>query len=202
MKFKNYNVEYYDDTHTYIVDGNVVPSVTGILHYLYPNKYANVNPEVLSAKANYGTSIHEAIQYFNDHENEFDYYKLIEEKGLQVATNVSRYKALKERYGFRITKQEQLVCNDKVAGRFDELGFTRLNKRALMDIKTTAILDKEYLSWQLSIYNYLNIEEDKAEELYAIWMPKRGDPQFVQIDFKSDRKVENLINLYHKERID
>lgn len=52
----------------------------------------------------------------------------------------------------------------------------------LCDIKTTAELDKEYLSWQLSYYEMAMGKE--FERLYAIWLPKKGLGELVEIERK------------------
>ena len=94
-----------------------------------------------------------------------------------------------------VIEQEKIVFNEHVAGRFDMLTKIK-NEISLCDIKTTATLDKEYLSWQLSIYNYLgNIE---AEKLYAIWLPKKELGKLIEIPFKTNDEIESLIKEWCK----
>lgn len=50
------------ETHTYRLDGRVVPSVTQILKGVYPGVYANIPPAVLERKARLGTAVHKAIE--------------------------------------------------------------------------------------------------------------------------------------------
>ena len=59
-----YTLEYDDESHTYIVDGVIVPSVTQILAVKFGNKYAGVNRSTLERAASRGTAIHEAIENF------------------------------------------------------------------------------------------------------------------------------------------
>jgi len=49
-------------THTYRVDGRIVPSVTQILKRVYPDVYAGIPPAVLERKAMLGTAVHKAIE--------------------------------------------------------------------------------------------------------------------------------------------
>ena len=49
-------------THTYRVDGRVVPSVTQILKAVYPDVYAGIPAHVLDRKARLGTAVHKAIE--------------------------------------------------------------------------------------------------------------------------------------------
>ncbi|MEI3508773.1 MAG: hypothetical protein V8R01_06720 [Bacilli bacterium] len=42
-------------------------------------------------------------------------------------------------------------------------------KLAIIDIKTTAELDEDYVSWQTSYYE---LADEPVEELYCLWLPK------------------------------
>ena len=57
-------LEYDDETHTYIVDGIIVPSVTQILGRKFGHKYDDVSAETLNKAAERGTAIHKAIEEF------------------------------------------------------------------------------------------------------------------------------------------
>lgn len=191
-------VNYNDKTHTYYVDGKVVPSVTQLLHFVFPNKYSGVPSDVLSRKANYGTEIHNIIENINNLNitNPLDAYSINYSDGIMINSIIS-YINLKNKYNFKPVKQELIVYNKYVAGRYDLFSIMN-NKNCLMDIKTTYSLDKEYLSWQLSIYNYLN-KNEKADELYAIWVPKNNEAQLFQINFKTDNEIINLIKEYYSK---
>ena len=60
-EIKGHVLEYFDDTHTYLVDGIIVPSITQILKIKFKNKYSVVNQKVLNRASERGTEIHEAI---------------------------------------------------------------------------------------------------------------------------------------------
>lgn len=53
-----YILEYDDESHTYIADGAIVPSVTQVLNIKFGGKYASVNPATLNRAANRGTARH------------------------------------------------------------------------------------------------------------------------------------------------
>lgn len=55
-------LEYDEDTHTYIADGIIVPSVTQIIKDKLGNKYSTVAPEVLKRASIRGTAIHKSIE--------------------------------------------------------------------------------------------------------------------------------------------
>jgi len=71
----------------------------------------------------------------------------------------------------------------------------------LCDIKTTAELDKEYLSWQLSYYEMAM--EKQFERLYAIWLPKKGLGQVVPIERKPRelliKKLNEFLEVYDEK---
>lgn len=52
------------DTHTYRVRGAVVPGVTTILRPLID--FSHIDPDVLAAKADLGTRVHEACHFFDE----------------------------------------------------------------------------------------------------------------------------------------
>ena len=57
-------LEYFDDTHEYLVDGVLVPSITQILKIKFGNKYDGVSQKVLNRAAEKGNEVHEAIERY------------------------------------------------------------------------------------------------------------------------------------------
>jgi hypothetical protein len=54
-------------THTYRVNGHIVPSVTQVIGAVYPGLFDSIPPAVLQRKALLGTAVHAAIElYLND----------------------------------------------------------------------------------------------------------------------------------------
>lgn len=156
-------LEYDDDTHTYIVDGVIVPSVTQVLNVKFGGKYANVNPSTLKRAASRGTAIHKAIE---------DYCKGDEE--LIATKEVRNFRFLQKHYEFDVLENETPIVITKegtpiAAGRLDlVLGINGVT--ALADIKTVAALDKEYLAYQLNLYRigYMQSYGAEIKELYGV----------------------------------
>ena len=181
---KKYEVEYFDDIHKYLVNGVIVPSVTEILEKIFPNKYKNVPRETLMRKATYGTIIH---NYIEQYENGF----ITQELNYIQEASFRQYLKLKDKYNINVLEQEKIVnYKDVYAGRFDIYGEVN-GVISLCDIKTTASLDKEYLSWQLSLYEYAYGKE--FDKLYAIWLPKKDLGKLVEIERKSKEEIEKLL---------
>jgi len=189
-------VEYIDETHTYLIDGVIVPSVTQLLQFKFPKKYKGIPQNVLENKAEYGTKIHKLIEILNSSDDMDSVCKTIDTCADYITANtIKQYLKLLSIHEICVMSQEKIVANDKVAGRYDMLAQVNY-ELSLCDIKTTATLDKEYLSWQLSIYNYLG--KCNAKRLYAIWLPKRNLGQLVEVEFKTDEEIESLIEEWCK----
>lgn len=137
-------LEYIDETHTYIYNGVVLPSITQVLKVKFGNKYNGIPQEILERAAQRGTALHKAIE---------DY----EKQGIEIEDRELRnYKFLKKAYKFECINNEVPVVlfqdGEAVAcGRLD-LVLREGDKIGLGDIKRTATLDKEYLAYQLNLY--------------------------------------------------
>ncbi len=138
-------LEYIDETHTYIFDGVILPSITQILKSKFGNKYSGVDERVLQKAAQRGTAVHQAIE---------DYEKRnIDDSECQELRN---YKFLKKQFGFNCIDNEVpivLFHNDipVAAGRVD-LILEDKGEVGIADIKRTSVFDKEYVAYQTNLY--------------------------------------------------
>ena len=138
-------LEYIDETHTYIYDGVVLPSITQILKVKFGNKYDYVPKDTLERASQQGTTVHKAIEDFERHGIESEVKEL------------RNYKFLKKAYGFRcIDNEVPVVLFDEgeavACGRLDLVLMDAEDKIGLGDIKRTSTLDKNYLAYQLNMY--------------------------------------------------
>lgn len=186
-------LEYDDDTHTYIVDGVIVPSVTQVLNVKFGGKYANVNPSTLKRAASRGTAIHKAIE---------DYCK--GDEGLLETKEVRNFRFLQKHYEFSVLENETPIVITKegtpiAAGRLDlVLGINGVT--ALADIKTVAALDKEYLAYQLNLYRigYMQSYGAEIKELYGVHL--RGDKRkLVKIPL-DEAMAWNILDIYERSK--
>lgn len=172
-------IEFRADTHEYRANGKKLISVTQLMrkHGLAPS-YDGVPSEVLRAKAERGTLIHKEIEdYLKNGDigftNELVYFidYILENELKPIAS-------------------EAMVYNDVVAGTIDLV----FEDGTIADIKTTATLHKEAVSWQLSIYAYL------YESVFGV-TPLRGAAyhftanglKVVEIPLKPITEVKRLI---------
>lgn len=159
---KGYTLEFDDASHTYIVDGVIVPSVTQILKVKFGNKYNNVDRATLERAANRGTQIHKAIE---------DLCKYDLDDGTKEVHN---FKFLQRSYGFTVLENETpiIIFNDNTpiaAGRLD-LVLDIKGDTAIADIKTMSALDKAYLAYQLNLYRigYMQSYDIEVTQLYGV----------------------------------
>lgn len=177
-------IEFLEEPHVYLKDGIITPSVSEILHFIFPDKYKNVPSEVLNKKANYGSRVHEAIEVIEKTGEiiELDIYQQL---------SIEQYLKLKEKNNIEVLEQEQIISYEyDYCGRFDMIA--KIGKDiCLCDIKTTAELDREYLSWQLSFYE---LATGKIfDKLYAIWLPKKNLGELIEIEKKSKKELLNKL---------
>ena len=143
-EIKGHSLEYIDESHTYLVDGIIVPSITQIIKIKFGNKYSGVSNEILNKAAENGTRVHEVIE------------KLCNSGEVEDIKEVKNFMFLQKHYKFEVVDNEVpiIIFKDDVpicAGRLDLV----LKIDGLIgggDIKRTSTLDKEYLTYQLNLY--------------------------------------------------
>ena len=187
-------VEYIDDTHQYLINGVLVPSVSELIKFKYPDMYSNVPKTVLRQSANYGTKVHDYIQRFV--EGEFTIEELKErniDPNIKIA--VEQFEYLRKMWAFQIKDMEQIVhYKEKYAGRYDMR--TIEGDDLILDLKTTSEIHEEWLSWQLGLYYMAaGLKRDFG---YVIWLPKGKAGQVKQINVKSHEECRQLLEDYEK----
>ncbi len=198
-------IEFIEEPHIYLCDGVIIPSVSEILHFIFPNKYLDVPEWILERKAEYGSKVHASIEHYEqvllrtDRDEAFISTKGILDLDENQEFSLKQYIRLKDKYNIKVVTQEQMInYTDDYAGRFDMIA--NIDKDlCLCDIKTTAQLDKEYLSWQLSLYEfaYRSMYHTKEfDKLYAIWLPKRGYGELIEIERKNSGDILKMLKKF------
>lgn len=144
IEIKGGVLEYIDETHTYLYDGVILPSITQILKVRFGGKYDGIPKATLERAAEQGSAVHKAVEDYERH-------------GIETTVpELRNYKFLKKAYRFECIDNEVPVVlfkdDEAVAcGRLD-LVLLEGNEIGLGDIKRTSVLDKEYLAYQLNLY--------------------------------------------------
>jgi hypothetical protein len=181
-------IEFIEETHTYLVDGVIVPSVSTILSKtIFKDKYKDVPAFVLQRAAEFGTGVHLAVETSEWLGLDDDQYRVY-----QNYLELCKDENITPKAFEKIVRYEY-----EFIGRYDmEADVGGLD--CLCDIKTTYSLDIEYLSWQLSMYELASGKQ--FDKLYAIWLPKRKGAKLVEIERKSKEDILKLLEVYYETR--
>lgn len=185
LNLKTSPVTFNETAHIYTLNGKELQGITGMLRrQLFPNKYDGVDPATLSEAAEYGSMVHAAIEAADTF------------GGASKDPNVTAYRGLVEALGLERETNEYLVSDEENYASSIDVVFS---DGSIADIKTTSSLDKEWLSWQLSIYAYLMEKQNPGLEvpkLFAIWLPKPrcGSPKIMEVPRKSSAEVMALLD--------
>lgn len=192
----NSQLRFFKEAHEYLrIDEDFTAKrysgVTSILEQvLFPNKYKDVDADVLERAAARGTRIHELCQATDTIPTE------PQEGDEQYVAEVTNYELLKESNGITMVANEYLVSRKDwgIASQIDCVD----SEGNLYDIKTTYRLDTEYVSWQLSFYAEMYEAQNptlKAGKLYAIWL--RGtESKLVEVPRKTPEQIEQVIKAW------
>ena len=185
-------IEFLEDTHTYVKDGIILKSVTQILGELFPDKYNGVPTEILNKKANYGTEVHKFIEIIEKKKPKkpIEYIKRYYQPDIYQEESLKQYLRLKEQYNIEILENEKIVSYKYLYCGTLDIKAKVNGKLAIIDIKTTAELDRSWVSWQNSLYEYA---DEPVEELYCLWLPKGHLGKLEQVKRIDKKLIKTVI---------
>ena len=172
-------LEFDKTAHQYKLGGRPLISVTQLMkkHGLAPD-YSGIDPAVLERAAERGTLVHKEIEEYIKHD----------EAGF--TKEFADFADYIDNCDLIVTASEEAVHNDICAGTIDLLMENDCGDKIIADIKTTATLNIEAVSWQLSIYNaLLGYPCNYAE---AFHFGKDGALKVVGVAFKTKEEIERL----------
>ena len=113
MQVGKYNVEYFEDTHLYLVDGVIVPSITRLLKKHFPVA-ESIPQHILENARNRGNRVHKEIE-------DYEHLESIKEP----STELKNYVELKDKHKFNVVDVEKIVVLHKdgqvvACGRLDQ----------------------------------------------------------------------------------
>ena len=194
---RGHTLEYDDESHTYLCDGLIVPSVTEIIREHLGSKYDGVPADVLAEAARKGTLLHEVIESAEKSASA-ETYELSSDEA-EMSDEFASYLRLKKEYGITCEGNEMpLLIYYKgrivAAGRMDMLAFNGDGELGIIDFKRTYELDDEYLAFQLTLYGMgVKFSYNIDPKFYAcMWLRgKRG--KFVSYD-PIKKRVEEMLD--------
>ena len=193
-------IEFIEDSHTYVVDGMVTPSVTTLIHSLWmKDQYHGIPERTLKQAAAYGDKVHGLIEYWNNKEEEPDWFDRKSYEGIALR----RYQKLQSQHDIKAIMQEQPVAYEEdgvplFAGKFDMYGEVD-GEPAIVDFKTTSKYYPEYLTYQLTLYKLaLKATYDiDVEKAYCLWLPKKHLGNLIKVSFYDAEKLLRDIRQWH-----
>ena len=176
------DVVFNEAEHTYTLNGKEFHGITPVIEkYICEGKYDGIPATVLAKAAEHGSKIHKEIELLVSGFSLF--IKEPETEAFNAATMFN---------GIKFIASEYLVSdNDYFASKIDIVD----DKYNLFDIKTTSVLDKEYVSWQLSIYAYLFELQNgfPCGRLFAVWL-KNEKCTLVEVERIEKIYIEQLLS--------
>lgn len=192
-------VRFIEDGHKYILTDDQgqeieLTSVTTLLkrHGLSAD-YSNVSEEVLNAKAERGTVIHEELEEYINH------------KKIGFTNELESFISLCKTKNILPSKSEFMVWNKEIAGTVDVAGIID-GCTFIGDFKTTSTLHRESVAWQLSLYAYLMNES--FDKYLCFHFQQDGSCRVVEIQPIAKEEIEELLRcereceLYQKKTLE
>ena len=133
---------FCEENHTYTSETKQYSGITGILaKYLFPDKYKDIPDAILEKAKQRGTTCHNQMEmWINGFPYESQNDEVVKMQNLLNGRNFTHSELLVSDYKNFATKIDAVEESEEGI--------------ILWDWKTTSTLDKEYLSWQLSICAY------------------------------------------------
>ena len=151
-------LEFDEETHTYICDGIIKPSVTAILKTKF-NDYVGVPRYIMEQASEKGTALHKAIEL---------YEKIGQQSDLKEFRN---YLFIKKKKGFKNIANEVPIIYEEngevlFAGQLDQIieinGHLEIN-----DFKRVSAPNKEKITYQLNLYK-LGFEQSYHQQITGL----------------------------------
>lgn len=186
---------FFDQGHSYTLDGEEVPSVSQLCRFLSREVYGTVAQYTLDRAADRGTRVHKACEAL-------DVYGKVNVTE-NIAPYVTAYLKFRQEHEVAWSMVERSLAHPKerYAGTIDRYGILD-GRKALVDLKTTYTVHKPLATAQLNLYRWMVEEEGHAvDRLYILHLKKDGY-QLVEIEKRDDvpRALLTLHRLTEKKR--
>lgn len=193
-------LEFVPETHQYLYNGVLIPCVSEIIGFKFPNTYDGIPKSVLAKAADYGTKTHEIVEKVLMKELKID-----DIRDMNINPNIKIAAVLAEelckKWIINPKAVEQSVCyKGKYAGTYDLI----TEDDFIVDIKTTSKLHLDNdtlqapLNLQISLYYMAaGIKKDYG---YVLWLPKNENAKVEKVKCWSFDDLKALIKEYEKSK--
>lgn len=172
---------FFDNDHTYQIDGETLPSVSEIIRFISREIYGNVNQWALDNACDRGTKVHRACELldkFGEVEDSYDIGGYIEAYISFVRDKNPQWTMI----------ERQMYHREKMyAGTIDRIGVID-GKLTIVDIKTSNTLHKALVSAQLNAYAdmYKSHENANIESIAALHLHPDGKYKFHSMEISPE----------------
>lgn len=164
------------ETHTYTLDGEVIPSVSEITRFIAKEVYGECDPVMLSNAAERGTAVHEATETLDKH------------RTVEVSDELNPYLAAYVKFH----KEHEVVwdeiewsvhCGTAYAGTLDRYGWVD-GEPCILDIKTTCNISSKHRRLYEAAQNLYRIAIGRSyqvKHLYILQLKKDGNYKLIEL---------------------
>ena len=191
VKLNECGVVFNGEHHTYTLDGKELSGITSIISkYIFPDMYSNVSESVLEAARKRGSIVHSELE--------------MEFNGIASdSPEVIAYRALAKQHKIKQIAAEYVVTDyNSIATCIDNVAYVN-GELALLDYKTTSVLNVEYLRWQLSLESlmFTMVNQCSVAKAYAVHLPKPKDgvceAKLVEIELITCNHLMSLLDAFN-----
>ena len=194
MKLYENDKVYFDDlTHTYLMGDTQLTGVTTMMRQMgVAPDYTGIPEDVLQHAADRGHAVHRAIEcYCKRIESDID-PEFIE----VAAADLGAFKDL----GVQALENEYLVSDNRSIASSIDMILPDGDAVQLVDIKTTSLVHKEAVAWQLSIYKWLFGLQNPDIKVTALWCLhiREGKAKMIPVAEVPEAEVLRLVECFNQ----
>lgn len=170
---------FFDQGHTYTLDGEEVPSVSQLCRFLSREVYGTVAQYTLDHAADRGTRVHKACEAL-------DVYGKVNVTE-DIAPYVNAYLKFRQEHEvvWNMVERSAAHLKERYAGTIDRYGEVD-GVKALVDLKTTYTVHRQLATAQLNLYRWMAEEDGHAVDKLYILHLKKGGYKLVEIEKRDD----------------
>lgn len=186
-------VVFKEDTHQYFLGDKELFGITStLIKRAFPDKYKDVDAEVLANAARKGHELHELIEYHDNFKTDASEHD---------DPRIASYDRLKREHGLITIANEYTVSDEeRYASQIDIVMANLDGEVCLVDTKTTYNLDKLSTALQLSIYKRFFERQNptlKVAHIYVLWLPNKDTSiaELHELEVCSDEYINALMEV-------
>lgn len=180
---------FFDENHTYELDGVKLPSVSEIIRFISREEYGDINQFTLDIASNRGTSVHKACEQLF----KFGEAEITED----IAGYVKAFIDWKKKCGIDILQMEKALACEDYAGTVDIIGVIE-DEHVIVDLKTVSTVKKTLVKAQLNGYKRLVEEKYGSNIKHLLCVQLMSNGKYREYPVALDDTEFNACLMLHK----